>query len=64
MKKLMLLVACFCLVGAAFAQVDKAKYYIEGDYSITQDNRGQFVYQLTNITSKGITFTPKEVIYG
>ncbi len=64
MKKLMLLLACFCFVGAAFAQVDKAKYYIEGDYSITKDNRGQFVYQLTNITSKGITFTPKDVIYG
>ncbi|MCR4965014.1 MAG: VWA domain-containing protein [Bacteroidales bacterium] len=64
MKKLMLLLACFLFAGAAFAQVDKAKYYIEGDYSITKDNRGQFVYQLTNITSKGITFTPKDVIYG
>ena len=60
----MLLLACFLFAGAAFAQVDKAKYYIEGDYSITKDSRGQFVYQLTNITSKGIYFTPKEVIYG
>ncbi len=64
MKKLMLLFCCALMMAGAFAQVDKAKYYIEGDYSITQNNKGQFVYQLTNITSKGISFTPKDVIYG
>ena len=55
-----------CVLGglSAFAQAEKAKYYIEGDYSITQDQNGRFVYQLTNITSRGITFTPVETIYG
>lgn len=51
-----------CLV--AFPQAEKAKYYIEGEYSISQDQNGQFVYQLSNITSKGISFTPAEIIYG
>lgn len=55
-----------CLMGVSvvFSQAEKAKYYIEGEYSITQDQNGRFVYQLTNISSKGIYFTPVETIYG
>lgn len=63
MKKILLVFAAMFTCLSLFSQVDKAKYYIEGDYSITQSN-GQFVYQLTNISSKGISFTPAEVIYG
>lgn len=64
MKKILLLMLCVLGGLSAFAQAEKAKYYIEGDYSITQDQNGRFVYQLTNITSRGITFTPVETIYG
>lgn len=65
MKKIMILVLCLLCGITVFSQnADKAKYYIEGEYSITQDNNGKFVYQLSNITSKGISFTPVETIYG
>jgi len=64
MKRLSLLLALLMCCLAAFPQAEKAKYYIEGEYSISQDQNGGFVYQLSNITSKGISFTPAEVIYG
>ena len=64
MKKILLVFAAMFTCLSLFSQVDKAKYYIEGDYSITQGTNGQFVYQLTNISSKGISFTPADVIYG
>jgi len=52
----------FCLT--AFSQAEKAKYYIEGDYNITRGSDNKFVYTLTNISSKGITFSPVESIVG
>lgn len=64
MKRLSFLIAMLMCCLVAFPQAEKAKYYIEGEYSISQDQNGQFVYQLSNITSKGISFTPAEVIYG
>ncbi len=51
-----------CMV--AFGQAENAKYYIEGDYEISRGNNGQFVYTLSNITSKGITFAPVQKIVG
>ncbi len=50
--------------GAAFAQAENAKYYIEGDYEISRGANGQFVYTLSNITSQGITFAPVGSIVG
>lgn len=64
MKRILIFLLCLFGGMAAFSQAEKAKYYIEGEYSITQDQNGRFVYQLTNITSRGITFTPVETIYG
>lgn len=64
MKKIGLLFLSMWLCLTCFSQADKAKYYIEGDYTITQNAAGQFVYQLSNISSQGIHFTPAEVIYG
>ena len=52
------------LVAASFAQADKAKYYIEGDYSISRGIGGQFVYNLTNISSKGIYFSVPDTLRG
>ena len=49
---------------AAFAQAENAKYYIEGDYEISRGANNQFVYTLSNITSKGITFAPVDKIVG
>lgn len=64
MKKIFLLAIGLFLCFTAFSQAEKAKYYIEGDYTITQGPNGQFVYQLSNISSQGIYFTPQNVIYG
>lgn len=44
-------------------QAEKAKYYIEGDYSVNLVN-GQFEYKLENIVSKGITFTYEDYKIG
>ncbi len=49
---------------SAFAQADKAKYYIEGDYSIRRGANNQFVYTLSNISSKGIYFSNVDSING
>lgn len=64
MKKILFAIVAMFLCVSAFSQAEKAKYYIEGDYSITQSTNGQFIYQLSNISSKGIHFTPVEYIYG
>lgn len=64
MKKILCAFVAVLLCSVAFSQADKAKYYIEGNYTITQSANGQFVYQLTDITSKGIQFAPVQVIYG
>ena len=55
---------CVLSVIASFAQADKAKYYIEGDYSISRGAGGQFVYNLTNISSKGIYFSVPDTLRG
>ena len=55
---------CVLSVVATFAQADKAKYYIEGDYSISRGAGGQFVYNLTNISSKGIYFSVPDTLRG
>ncbi len=60
MKKLLCIIAAAFLSVAAFAQADHAKYYIEGDFTITRGSQNQFVYTLSNITSRGITFDSTE----
>lgn len=55
---------CMLSVVASFAQADKAKYYIEGDYSISRGAGGRFVYNLTNISSKGIYFSVPDTLRG
>lgn len=64
MKRLFLLMVSALLCLTTVAQADKAKYYIEGDYSIRRDANNQFVYTLSNISSKGIYFTTVDSIMG
>ncbi len=64
MRRLFCFIVCVFACVAAFAQAENAKYYIEGDYEISRGDNNQFVYTLSNITSKGITFTPVESIVG
>ena len=64
MKRILFLMVCVLSVVASFAQADKAKYYIEGDYSISRGAGGQFVYNLTNISSKGIYFSVPDTLRG
>ena len=66
-KKLLLIVALLVLSLSTYSQnssqAEKAKYYIEGDYSVNLVN-GQFEYKLENIVSKGITFEYEEYKIG
>ena len=64
MKRILFVIIGMLMSVAAFAQAENAKYYIEGDYEITRGDNNQFVYTLSNITSKGITFTPVQTIVG
>lgn len=64
MKKIFLFLFGLLLCVSAFSQAEKAKYYIEGDYNITRGANNKFVYTLTNISSKGITFAPVDSIVG
>jgi hypothetical protein len=64
MKKLLCLMAAAFLSVASFAQADHAKYYIEGDFNITRGSQNQFVYTLSNVTSRGITFDSAKTITG
>ena len=64
MKRILFLLTCVLCVIASLAQADKAKYYIEGDYSISRAANGQFVYNLTNISSKGIFFSVPDTLRG
>ena len=64
MKRLFCVIIGMLMSVAAFAQAENAKYYIEGDYEISRGDNNQFVYTLSNITSKGITFTPVSKIVG
>lgn len=64
MKRILFVIIGILMSVAAFAQAENAKYYIEGDYEITRGDNNQFVYTLSNITSKGITFTPVQTIVG
>ena len=66
-KKLLLIVALLVLSLSTYSQnssqAEKAKYYIEGDYSVNLVN-GQFEYKLENIVSKGITFENEDYKIG
>lgn len=64
MKKLFCLIIGLLACLTAFSQAENAKYYIEGDYNITKGDNNQFVYTLSNITSKGINFAPVQTIVG
>ena len=64
MKRILFLLTSVLFVIASFAQADKAKYYIEGDYSISRAPNGQFVYNLTDISSKGIFFSVPDTLRG
>ena len=64
MKRLFCFIVGMMACVAAFAQAENAKYYIEGDYEISRGANNQFVYTLSNITSKGITFAPVDKIVG
>lgn len=64
MKKLLCIIIGMLACVSAFSQAENAKYYIEGDYEISRGDNNQFVYTLTNITSKGITFAPVDKIVG
>ena len=64
MKRILFVIIGMLMSVAAFAQAENAKYYIEGDYEISRGANNQFVYTLSNITSKGITFTPVQKIVG
>ena len=64
MKRILLLLASVLFVAASFAQADKAKYYIEGEYSISRSAGGKFVYNLSNISSKGIYFSVPDTLRG
>lgn len=64
MKKLFCIIIGLLACVSAFSQAENAKYYIEGDYEISRGANNQFVYTLSNITSKGITFAPVDKIMG
>lgn len=64
MKKYIVLFFSMWLCLTTFSQADKAKYYIEGDYSIRKNASNQFYYTLTNISSKGIYFLNTDSIIG
>lgn len=64
MKRILFLLTSVLCVIASLAQADKAKYYIEGDYSISRAANGQFVYNLTDISSKGIFFSVPDTLRG
>lgn len=51
------------IVTFAFSQAENAKYYIEGNYEITNVNH-QLVYKLYDINSKNISFSAVDTIYG
>ena len=61
-KHLTLLAAALLLSLSAFAQADKAKFYIEGQLA-TPNKAGQ-PWKLYNIRSQGISFTDNDTIYG
>ena len=61
-KHFILLAATLLLTISAFAQADKAKYYIEGQLA-TPTKSGQ-PWKLYNIHSQGITFSDNDTIYG
>lgn len=61
-RSLILLAAALLLSLSAFAQADKAKFYIEGQLS-TPNKAGQ-PWKLYNVRSQGITFSDCDTIYG
>ena len=61
-KHLTLLAAALLLTLSAYAQADKAKFYIEGQLA-TPTKSGQ-PWKLYNIRSQGISFTDNDTIYG
>ena len=63
MKRLFLLLTAALLLSlSAFAQADKAKFYIEGQLS-TPNKAGE-AWKLYNVRSQGISFQVSDTIYG
>lgn len=63
LKKISITILGLMLLSPIFSQVDKAKYYIEGEYRVDVKD-GKFVYKLYDITSNRIYFTPSDTIIG
>lgn len=62
MKRVLILLAAMLLSISAFAQADKAKFFIEGQ--LATPNRTGEAWKLYNIRSQGISFTNSDTIYG
>ena len=69
--KLFSFIVCMILCGlTASAQTkvlqtpDEAEYFIKGNLNIQKNASNEIVYTLTNVSTKGITFTMKDVFEG